>query len=65
MTMSLALNARKWWKCSGDEPWTMNLRRPNFVAKDDECYRHGGNQALPLALVSTQIGLNTFDTLFL
>ena len=44
--MSLELNARKWWECSGDELWTMNLRRPNFVAQDDECQRRGGNQAL-------------------
>ena len=44
--MSLELNARKWWECSGDELWTMNLRQPSFVAQDDECHRRGGNQAL-------------------
>ena len=44
--MSLELNTRKWWECSGDELWAMNLRRPNFVAQDDECYRRTGNQAL-------------------
>ena len=44
--MSLALSARKWWECSGDELWAMNLRRPDFVAQDDECHRRGGNQAL-------------------
>ena len=32
--MSFALNARKWWECSGDELWAMNLRRRNFVAQD-------------------------------
>ena len=45
-TMSLELNARKWWECPGDKLWAMNLRRPNFVVQDDECHRHGGNQAL-------------------
>ena len=44
--MSLALNARQWWECSGDELWAINLRRPNFVAQDDKCHRRGGNQAL-------------------
>ena len=44
--MSLELNARQWWECSGDELWAMNLRRPNFVAQDDEFHRRGGNQAL-------------------
>ena len=44
--MSLELNARQWWECSGDELWAMNLRRPNFVVQDDECQRRGGNQAL-------------------
>ena len=44
--MSLKLNAHKWWECSGDELWAMNLRRPNFVSQDDECHRRGGNQAL-------------------
>ena len=44
--MSLALNARKWCECSGDELWAINLRRPHFVAKDDVCHRRGGNQAL-------------------
>ena len=43
--MSLALNARKKWECSGDKLWAMNLRRPNFVAQYDECHRRGGNQA--------------------
>ena len=47
--MSLELNARQWWECSGDELWAMNLRRPNFVAQDDECHRRSGNQALPIA----------------
>ena len=50
-TMSLELNARKWWKSSGDKLWAMNLRRPNFVAQDDECHRHGGNQALKKQIV--------------
>ena len=45
-TISLEPNARKSWECSGDELWAMNLRRPNFVAQDDECHRRGGNQAL-------------------
>ena len=44
-TMSLILNARKWWECSGDELWAMNLRRPNFVAQD-KYHRRCGNQAL-------------------
>ena len=44
--MSLELNADKWWGCTGDELWTMNLRRPTFVAQDDECHRRGGKQAL-------------------
>ena len=42
--MILALNARKWWECSGDELWAMNLKRPNFVAQGDECHRRGGNK---------------------
>ena len=42
--MSLELNARMWWECCGDELWAMNLKRPNFVAQGDECYRGGGNQ---------------------
>ena len=46
--MSLEQNVRKLWECSGDELWAMNLRRPNFVAQDDECHRRGGNQALVL-----------------
>ena len=44
--MSLELNARKWWECFGDELWAMNLRRPNFVAQDNEFHRRGGNRAL-------------------
>ena len=47
--MRLALNARRWWECSGDKLWAMNLKRPNFIAQDDECHRRGGNQALMLA----------------
>ena len=45
-TMSLELKAREWWECSGDELWAVNLRRPNFVAQDDECPHRGGSQAL-------------------
>ena len=30
--MSLALHVGDWWECSGDELWTMNLRRSNFIA---------------------------------
>ena len=41
MTMSLELNARKWWECSGDKLWAMTLS-----AQEDECHRRGGNQAL-------------------
>ena len=44
-TMSLELDARKWWECSGNELWTINLRRPNFVSQDDECDRRCRNQA--------------------
>ena len=44
--MSLELNARKWWERSGDELWAMNPRRPNFVARNDECHHRGGKQAL-------------------
>ena len=44
--MSLKLNVRKWWECFGDELWAMNLRRPDFVAQDDEFHRCGGNRAL-------------------
>ena len=44
--MRLALNVCKWWECSGDELWAINLRRSNFVAQGDECHRRGGNQAL-------------------
>ena len=43
--MKLELNLRKWRECSGNKLWAMNLRRPNFVAQDDECHRRGGNQA--------------------
>ena len=48
--MSLELNVRKLWECSGDELWAMNLRRPNFVAQDDECHRRGGKQALAVSI---------------
>ena len=44
--MSLELNACKWWEWSGDKLWAINLRRPNFVAQDDESHRRGGNQPL-------------------
>ena len=43
--MSLALNEGNWWKCSGDELWTMNLRQSNFVAQGDKSDCRGGNQA--------------------
>ena len=48
--MSLELNARKSWECSGNELWVINLRRPNFVAQDDECHRRGGKQALTVSI---------------
>ena len=44
--MNLELNVRKWWKCSGNELWAMNLTGPNFIGQDDECHHHSGNQAL-------------------
>lgn len=44
--MSLKLDACKWWENSGDELWAMNMKRPNFVTKDDKCHRRDGNQAL-------------------
>ena len=44
--MSVELNVQKWWECSSDELWAMNLRRLNCVAQDDQCHRCGGNQAL-------------------
>ena len=48
--MSLELNARKLWECSGNEHSVINLRRPNFVAQDDECHRRGGKQALTVSI---------------
>ena len=47
--MSLELDARKSWECSGNELWVINHRRPNFVAQDDECHRRGGKQALKVS----------------
>ena len=44
--MTIEVNARKCWECYGDELWAIYLRRPNFVAQDNECHRRGGNQAL-------------------
>ena len=31
--MSLEVNVRKWWECSGDELWATKFRRPR------QCYR--------------------------
>ena len=50
MAVSLAPNVGKWWECSGDELWAMNLRRSNFVAQGDKCDCIGGNQAASLTL---------------
>ena len=43
--MSLELNVLKWCECFGNELGLMSLKQPNFVAQDDECYHHRGNQA--------------------
>ena len=50
MAVSLAPNVGKWWECSGDELWAMNLRRSNFVAQGDKCDCIDGNQAASLTL---------------
>ena len=44
--MSLALNLSDWWECSSDKFRVLNMRRSNFIAQGDACYRCGGNQAL-------------------
>ena len=41
----LSTECGHWWECSGDELRAMNLRRSNFVAHGDKCYRSVGNQA--------------------